>query len=257
MLIVANWKMNPPAKKDMIKLVESVEGGLWGIKGAATVLAPPFPWLNFVKRRLRKSKLGAQNTFWEKSGAYTGEVSPQMLKDSGVNYVIVGHSERRQKFGETDDMIAKKVKASIKSGLIPVVAVGEEHRGSFNSDGSLDNHIDSIVGEEVKKALSLLNPVEVRKVIFAYEPIWAISTTPGAKVALPQDALSAAIYIRKILTDFVSSKSAREMPILYGGSVDSKNVAAFAKEGGVDGFLVGGVSLRAKEFVELVENSLV
>lgn len=257
-LIVANWKMNPVSKKDAEKLFNKVIAGARGVKNAEIVFCPPFVYLPILAARLPSGAFsaGAQNCYFEKQGTYTGEVSPFMLKDLGVKYVIVGHSERKKYFGETDVIINKKVKAALSAGLEVVLAVGEESRDSFDSRGRWTHELDPILKDQIKGALAGVSRSRMSKVIVVYEPVWAISSgnTKTGDAATPDDVLSAKIFIKKVIGDMFGRKVADAVRILYGGSTDSKNAASFIKEGQVDGLLVGGSSLNAEEFVKMVKS---
>ena len=224
-LIIANWKMSPSTLAEAKKLFN-------GVKNLDAVICPPFCYLD-SKIRLSGAKftLGAQNCLWEEKGAYTGEISPKMLKSLGVKYVIVGHSERRIYFQETDEIINKKLKAVLKFGLIPILCIGEKE--------SEDAEI--IVDRQLKKDLSEIIGKDTRKIIIAYEPIWAIGT---GNFCEPQKA-------KKVLE---SIKERIDNKILYGGSVNSKISADYIKVG-FDGLLVGGASLNAGEFTKIVKNA--
>ena len=225
-LIIANWKMNPSNSKDAFDLAKAVVRGLEGVK-ADVVLCPPFV---YVAQLLPSSNvfIGAQDCFWVQEGAYTGEVSPQMLKNLGCSYVIFGHSERK-KLGETTEMTAKKTQAALLASLVPVVCIGE--------------HIE----EEMKSILKGIAPKDVSQIIFVYEPEWAISTQPHARPATPKEAQAAFKKMCSLLPKTTS--------LLYGGSVNSKDIKGFI-EAGAQGALVGAASLDAQEFIQLAKNSI-
>ncbi|MDP3710556.1 MAG: triose-phosphate isomerase [bacterium] len=243
-LIIANWKSNPQTAKDAVALALAVDFGIQKYKKVDVVVASPFLFISQVKDVLKSSKLGAQNSFWS-GGAYTGEVSPEQLKNIGVEYCIVGHSERRGYLGETDGEINKKVKALLKNKLKVILCVGEKER--------VGKDIPEIVGEQLKKSLDGVKSSEVLNLIVAYEPVWAISTNPGARPDTPANAFQAMLYIRRILTDIYGKPTAVKIKIIYGGSVNSQNISGFLKEGRMEGALVGGASLKAEEFVEVVK----
>lgn len=244
-IIIANWKVNPATSVEAVLLAQKIERGLIGIKKIEVVVAPSYPFLIPAAQVLKKAELGAQNVFWEDGGPYTGEVSPEMLKSSGVSYVIIGHSERKIYLGETDEMINKKLNAVLGAGLMPVLCVGEKER---NGDG-----IPAVVGEQLKKALGGVGKNLIKKLIVAYEPVWAVSTTAGAKADTPDDAFRALVFIRKILAGLYGRNAAEDVKIIYGGSVSSANIAGFLKEGKMEGSLVGGASLDAQEFIKIVK----
>ena len=225
-LIIANWKMNPANSKNAFDLAKAVVQGLEDVKADA-VLCPPFVYVPQLLLSLNVF-IGAQDSFWEQEGAFTGEVSPLMLKNLGCSYVILGHSERK-KLGETSLMIAKKVQASLAVSLIPVVCIGED------------------IEKELKTILKDIKETDVSKIIFVYEPEGAISTEPNAQPASLEQLERALDRMRVLLPKTVS--------ILYGGSVNSTNIKGFMGKG-VQGALVGAASLDAQEFVALVKNAV-
>jgi triosephosphate isomerase len=212
-LIVANWKMNPPSLKEAERLFAAVKN----IKGAQVVICPPFIYLSTLKTN------GAQDVFWKDGGAYTGEVSPMMLKNMGVKYVIIGHSERRKHLKETDEMVNRKIKAVLKRGLRPILCV------------------DKI--SQIKKGLRGVSKKELKKLILAYEPIFAIGTGKPCTIKRAKRMNVAAKRVLGIGTS-----------ILYGGSVNPKNVRGYIAEAGFNGLLVGGASLKPKEFIDIIKN---
>jgi triosephosphate isomerase len=246
-IIIANWKSNPSGIKEAFSLARKIREGVAKIKNAEVVIAPPFPFLEQVGIAVKNLKLGAQNVFWA-DGPYTGEVSVNQLKNLGVKYVIVGHSERKIYLGETDDMINKKVRAVLAGGLSAVLCVGERERNGIE--------IPPAVGEQLKNALLGVKKNFLRNLIVAYEPVWAISTMPGAKPDTPDNAFKAMVYIRKIISGLYGQESADSLRIIYGGSVSAGNIRSFMRDGGMDGALVGGASIRPEEFVSLVRNSI-
>jgi triosephosphate isomerase len=254
-LIIANWKMNPPTFKEARHLFGVVRKGIKGIKDTEVVICPPFIWLSDLKAVLGRAKgssriLGAQDCFWEQKGAYTGEISPFMLKDLGCQYVIVGHSERRKHFGETDEMVNKKLKAVLKVGLKPILCVGEEFRDAFDSEGRPLNEMNLVVGEQLEKDLNGISLSRIRNVIIAYEPVWAIGTGLSCS---SDEAMKAALFIKKILSKLYHRQVVEQVKILYGGSVNSRNAVDYIQGARMDGLLVGGASLNATEFVKIVE----
>lgn len=243
-LIIANWKANPASSQDAILLAKRIESGISKLRNVKVVVAPPYLFLLPISRFLKILKLGAQNVFWEDIGPFTGEVSWRQLKTIGVGYVIVGHSERKIYLKETDEMIRKKVNALFEHGLVPVLCVGENKR-----EGS---DIPEIVGIQLKNALRGLKKKYIEHLVVAYEPLWAISTVPGAHPVKADDVFRAGLYIRRILTGLFGEDAASKVQIIYGGSVRKDNVGAFLNEGKMVGALVGGASLNPDEFVELV-----
>ena len=248
-LIIANWKMNPTTQKEAEHLFESVEKEVGKIKEAEIVICPPFVWLNSFKVK-SKIQLGGQDCFWEEKGAYTSQISPLMLKNLGCQYVIIGHSERRKHFQENDEIINRKIKTALKNRLRPILCLGEEVRDTFDSQGQPLNEMSLKVGEQLEKDLMEISAAKIREMVIAYEPIWAIGT--GVPCS-PDEAMKAALFIRKTLTKFYNRSVAEKVRILYGGSVTSQNAADYVKGAGMNGLLVGGASLNATEFVKIVE----
>lgn len=246
-IVVANWKMNPQTAKEAVLLFRAVSRGIHGIKNIDVVIAPPFPHLGMLHASSFKfhGALAAQDCFWEDRGAFTGEVSPTMLKALGVSHIIIGHSERRMHLGETDDMVNKKIKAALKAGLTPILCVGEKTRERANE-------IPALVGEQVKKVLAGLKKNEFKNGIIAYEPVWAIGTGTADTA---EGATRAAMYIRKVVRDMFGGKIADSLRVIYGGSVSAKNAASFISRDirGMEGLLVGGASLKADEFIQIVK----
>jgi len=246
--IVANWKMNPVNERAARVLFGRVRSKISGVRGVEIAIAPPFPYLAFG-RSSRSFRLAGQDVFWENAGAYTGEISPAMLKDLGVRYVLLGHSERRRLLGEVDEMINRKVRATLNARLIPIIAVGEETRESQEA-------VPPVLAQQIAAALKDIPRRMLRGIIIAYEPVWAISTMPGAKFDTPDHATRRAIYIRKILTKILGVRVADTVRIIYGGSVRAKNAGDFLAHDirGMEGLLVGGASLDADEFAAIVRS---
>jgi triosephosphate isomerase len=244
-IIAGNWKMHKTVAEAR-KLALDVKNSTLNIAGGIdTVLCPPFGALAAVGEVLQGSdvKLGAQNCHWEEKGAFTGEMSPVMLKDLGCAYVIVGHSERRTLFGETDDWVAKKARALLDHGLLPIICVGEnleEREAGTTKDvvrGQLLGSLRGISGEEMLKT------------VVAYEPIWAIGT---GKTATPDQAQEVHAFVRGILIDLHGLEVALRIRIQYGGSVKPDNTAALMAQADIDGALVGGASLDAASFAKIL-----
>jgi len=235
-LIVANWKMNTTLA-DATVLLTTVRNGLEAIEGIEVVLCPPYVWLVPLAEELHKAKLhnlhlGAQNMFWQDEGAFTGEVSPVMLKHL-VSYVILGHSERVAHFGETETVVNRKLKASLHHHLKPIVCVGEQRK-------SADPHKTVIA--KLKKLLDGVGQERWEKIAIAYEPVWAIGTGD------PATGQQAEVVARAIRDQFGSGPT-----ILYGGSVDPKNSLEFLLQPAIDGLLVGGSSLAASQFLKICQ----
>jgi triosephosphate isomerase len=243
-IIAGNWKMNKTVA-EAVALVKEMAPQLAAIPGVEKVVCPPFTALSAVKEAIGEAEigLGAQNMYWQKSGAFTGEVSPLML--AGLcQYVILGHSERRQHFAETDDGVNLKIVAAFAHGLVPIVCVGESL--AQRQAGQTEEW----VADQVQAALMGLPADQVRRLIVAYEPIWAIGTGVPA-TAEDADAVIAGT-IRAALAEMYGDEVAQAVRVQYGGSVKPSNIADFVAQPEVDGALVGGASLNADDFVALV-----
>lgn len=244
-IIIGNWKMNPLTLEEAKKLFFGVVELVSRVKKIEIAICAPATYLESLSKiRTSKVKLGAQDAFYEESGAYTGEISGEMLYNIGARYVILGHSERRA-LGENNNDINRKIKASVSAGLAPILCVGESTRDESHS-------YFNFVKTQVEECLAGIKKTLISKVIVAYEPVWAISSTPNRKDASPTDSLEMAIFIRKILSDKFGSDAER-VRILYGGSVNEKDALGFLENGGVDGLLAGKASLDAKKFTEIVK----
>lgn len=241
-LIVANWKCNPTTLKEAEKLFNSLKKGLKGRRNVEIVICPPFVYLPFISSFF---KLGSQNCFWEDKGPYTGEVSPQMLKSLGGRYVIVGHSERRQIFKETDEIVNEKIKEILKAKLRPIFCIGE------SEEEKRAGKTFQVLEREIKKGLDKVPKKEIERVIIAYEPIWAIGTE---KACEENEVMTIALFIKKLISHLYNKKIARTIKILYGGSVDSKNASDYLGESKMQGLLVGGASLNSKEFIKIIRS---
>ncbi len=241
LLIAGNWKMNCTVES-AVQLVTSLRECLGSVAGVEVVVCPPFVALQSVRDVLKETqvRVGAQDVFYEDAGAFTGEVSPLMLVDL-CHYAIVGHSERRKWFGESDEMAARKVAALRRHGLTPILCVGE------SLEENMAGRTEQVLAQQLRGALESSAPF--KDMVVAYEPIWAIGT---GKPALPDDVNHTVRAIRDTIGQLWDTDSAREMRILYGGSVDSENVVEFVSLSDIDGALVGGASLRAREFAEIV-----
>ncbi len=245
-LIIGNWKMNPRTVLEAQKLFDDIKKEVAVFQGTDVAVCPPFVFLSGLSalNSGKEISLGAQNVSSEEEGACTGEISVGMLKTLSVKFAIIGHSERRA-MGETDEMVSKKVVAAVKAGLTAVLCVGERERDH-------ESAFLQILKEQIIASLSGISERQLKNVVIAYEPVWAI----GAKakgVVEPEALLETIIFIRKVLSDLYSQKTAHAMKILYGGSVDEKNAGSFLKEGGANGLLVGRASLNAKKFVEILK----
>jgi triosephosphate isomerase len=245
-IVAANWKMNPTDSDSALDLVRGVLSVARGHADRVEVaLFPPFPYLMGVAEVLAESgvKLGAQDCFWEASGAYTGEVSPAMLK-GWCQWVIVGHSERRMYLGETDEMVSKKAAAALAAELSVIMCVGE--RAEEHDAGTADQ----VVTAQVKGGLAGCSADDSARLVMAYEPVWAIGT---GKSADPEHAYKTMRLIRRVVGEMIGAGAARKVRVLYGGSVNSTNVQSYVELPLCDGCLVGGASLDAQEFAHIVK----
>ena len=243
-LIAGNWKMNN-TNKEALELVKQLKDLVKDVKDRDIMIAPTFTCLSEVNNAIKGSniKLGAQNLYFEEKGAFTGQISADMLLAVGCEYVIIGHSECRDIFGEKDVLINKKVKRALDKNLVPVLCVGE-HLEEREKGVTAD-----IVSSQVKEAFKGLSEAEAKKVVIAYEPVWAIGT---GKTATPQDADDVHKTIRDTLKSIYNDNVANGMIILYGGSVNEKNADDLLNMPNIDGALVGGASLVADKFARIV-----
>ncbi|MEK7140901.1 MAG: triose-phosphate isomerase, partial [Patescibacteria group bacterium] len=207
-IVIGNWKMNPETRQEAEKWVKNTAKLLPKIQKTDIIVCPPFLYIEKLKKISRKVSIGAQNAFWGDIGAHTGEVSVEMLYDLGVRYVILGHSERRA-MGETDVLINKKIKAALSAGLTPIVCIGEVAR----DDG---HEYFNVVKTQIKECLKGISKNLISNIIVAYEPVWAISSTPNRRDAAPADCLEMSIFIKKVLSDLSSPQIAGETRIIYG-----------------------------------------
>jgi triosephosphate isomerase len=244
-LIAGNWKMfktGEEAENTAKQLVEQVAG----VKTTDIMIAPPFTAFASVYKALKNSNvsLGAQNMFWETQGAYTGEISPVMLRAAGCTHVILGHSERRQYFSETDESVNKKVKAALENNLIPVFCVGETE-AQRNSQETF-----SVLDKQIRIGLKGFSVQSLERLVMAYEPVWAIGT---GKTATKEQAQEVHAFIRNLLEKEFDRNLANGVRILYGGSVKPENIGELMAMEDVDGALVGGASLAAKTFADIIQ----
>jgi len=246
--IAGNWKMNLtiPEAKD---LASSIAAASVDLPEAELVIIPPFTSLSEVRKTIAGSsvQLGAQDLFWEDQGAFTGEISAPMLKNAGCQYVVIGHSERRQYFGETDLAVNKKISAALKQGLFPIVCIGETLQERER------NETMARVALQLRDGLAGLNGDTLAKVIVAYEPIWAIGT---GRTATPGQAEEVHAFIRGELSKKHGNSVAACAIILYGGSVKPSNAYTLCLEKNIDGFLVGGASLEASSFIQISREAI-
>jgi len=246
-LVAGNWKMNTTAD-EAVKLAKEIKARLTGFNGAELLICPPYINLIPVHKVIEKSviKLGSQDLYYEKSGAFTSGISGEMLKSAGCHYVIVGHSERRAIFGDTDELINKKLQAALGIGLIPILCIGEKLE---DRDAGLT---EKVIESQLDGALMGFPTDWMSNMVIGYEPVWAIGT---GKTATPEQAESSHKFIREKLTRDFGNQVADELTILYGGSVNSDNSDALIAENNIDGFLVGGASLKAESFEKIARSA--
>ncbi|MBU1045001.1 MAG: triose-phosphate isomerase [Candidatus Omnitrophica bacterium] len=243
-IIAGNWKMNKTITESL-DLVRQLSIELKDVKDVDILVCPVFTALHSVSQAVDGSniKMGAQNLFWEEKGAFTGEVSALMLKDTHCEYVILGHSERRSIFKETNEHVNKKIKAALKADLLPILCVGERLQ-EREDDKTYD-----VITEQIKGSLADISADELKNIIIAYEPVWAIGT---GKVASPEQAQAVHAFIRKLISDNFGQDTAESLRIQYGGSVKPDNIKVLINQPDIDGALVGGASLKAEDFIQLV-----
>lgn len=236
--------MNPITQAEAVHIAREIRKTAATLRRTITVACPPFVYITRIASKSSTAlRLGAQNMYVKEQGSFTGEVSALMLRDLGAEYVIIGHSERREHLGETNDMVAMKTLLSFDAGITPVVCVGEKERDAQGS------YLE-ILKDQITASLNGVTQKNFQKLIIAYEPIWAI----GAKEPMTNDLMhETVIFIRKILADMYGQSEAMSIPILYGGSVNARNAADIVREGAVDGLLVGRESVNILGFKELLK----
>jgi len=243
--LAGNWKMTNTVP-EALELVKNLKKEVADVKDRDIMVGVPFTALYAVTNELKGSniKVAAQNMYFEEKGAFTGEISPLMLTDLNVDYVILGHSERRHIFGETNELTNKKVKSALEHNLLPILCVGEllEEREA--------GKMEDVVKTQTVEGLKSLSKEDALKITIAYEPVWAIGT---GKTATPEDADQVHAFIRKVLTDIYDKETAQSIRIQYGGSVKPANVDALMAKENIDGALVGGASLKADSFARIVK----
>ncbi len=231
-IFIANWKMNPESLSKALRLAKSSDK-------KNVVLCPPFIYLNEIKKNLKNAKLGAQDIFWEKEGAFTGEISSLMIKNIGCSYVIIGHSERRNILNESDKNINDKIKITIKNKLKPIVCVGETKK----------ERESGIFEKVIKNQLKLaLRNIDVKEIIIAYEPIWAIGTKNACDFKKAEEVR---VFIKKTVKEILKIDS---VLIMYGGSVNSQNYIDYIKKASFNGLLIGGASLKEGEIKKIIKD---
>ena len=248
LVIAGNWKMNKTAAEGR-ELVNALKPLVADAKDAVVVVCPPFTTISAVVEAAAGSniKVGAQNIHWAESGAFTGEISAAMLKEAGVEYVIIGHSERRQYFGETDETVNKRLKAALAAGLKPIVCIGE------SLDEREGGRMEAVLAAQIAGGFDGLTAEEMAKVIIAYEPVWAIGT---GKTATPEIAQATHAYIRKQVAGIFGNDVADNLVIQYGGSMNAGNAANLVACPDIDGGLIGGAALKPDTFAQLIANAI-
>jgi triosephosphate isomerase len=243
--VVGNWKLNKTIAEALV-LVTELKNQLGAVKGVAIGVAPPFTALHAVAKRLEGSPIAtcAQDCHWEASGAWTGAVSAGQVGDAGASWVIVGHSERRQFFGDTNDCVGKKARAVLAAGLGAIVCIGES-LAERDAGTTL-----AVIDDQLTGALAGIAAPDAAKLVLAYEPVWAIGT---GRTATPAQAQEAHAHIRKRLAERLGAEAADAIRIQYGGSVKPSNAAQLLAEADIDGALVGGASLEAADFIAIVK----
>ena len=247
-IIAGNWKMNKNASEGRA-LVEAIKAETANMNDVEIVVCPPFTTLGAVVEAAAGSNIGvgAQNIHWAESGAFTGEISADMLKTSGVKYVIIGHSERRQYFGETDETVNKRLAAALAAGLIPIVCIGEllEEREAGKTE--------EVLSTQIRGGLANVSAEDAAKIVIAYEPVWAIGT---GKTATPEMAQAAHAFIRAELAAMFGTETAEAMRIQYGGSMKPANARELVAQKDIDGGLIGGAALDAESFLSLIREAM-
>lgn len=248
-IIAGNWKMNHTGKETRETIAALVQG-LTGAEQADIVIAPVFPYLPLAVELTKGTAVhvAAQNMHWLDNGAYTGEVSPAMLKDIGVSHVIIGHSERREYNNETDETVNQKVKSALAHGLTPILCCGETL--AQRESGAMQSWVEG----QIENALKDIAAADITKVVIAYEPIWAIGTGKTATAAQAEEVCA---IIRNKLAALYDDAAAQDVSILYGGSVKGKNAAELTACPDIDGGLVGGASLKADDFLEIIHKAVI
>ena len=242
--IAGNWKMNKTVG-EALDLVKELKTAISGVKEVEVAVAPPFTALNAVRKELEGSsiRLAAQNIFWEEKGAFTGEISPPMLREVGCHYVIIGHSERRQFFGESDETVNRRINAALAQGLKVIFCIGETLKERE------EGKTFSLIERQMEGGLKGLSGKKMRNMVMAYEPVWAIGT---GKTASPEQAEEVHRFIRAKLERLYSKEVSEEIRIQYGGSVTPENIKGLMNQPNIDGALVGGASLKAEFFSKIV-----
>lgn len=244
--IVANWKANPSTLGEAQELFDFYLTEIKKYENIELIVCPPFVYLEELAKKLRvilrlNLKIGVQDIFWENSGPFTGEISPDMLKEFNITHVLIGHSDRRYKLSESDEVINKKIKAALDANIVPILLVGERNR---------DDDRRQVIETQLTTDLADLTANQINKVLITYEPVWAISTNPDSQPDTPENTLGAIELIKNILSSKFQVPSSK---FLYGGSVNQSNVADFLKHPEISGAVIGGASLRKEEFSNILK----
>jgi len=244
-IIAGNWKLNKTIK-EAVDMVDELKPLVSDAQNREVVVAPTFTALESTRKAIKGSniKLSSQDIYWEEKGAFTGEIAPSMLVDAGCEYAIIGHSERRQFFAETDDTVNKKIFAALKANLIPIVCIGESLQQREKGQTF------TVLEKQLREGFKNVTKEQMVKIVIAYEPIWAIGT---GKTATPDQAEDAHVFIRKTIASMFGKDVAEKVRILYGGSVKPENISDLMAQPNIDGGLVGGASLKADSFAKIVK----
>lgn len=254
MYFVANWKMNPPLLKEAERLISQLKAlvkGAKNIKDQKIIICPPAIFLPKLGKPNSSIRFGVQNVGFRERGAFTGEISVMMAKDQGAEFSIIGHSERRQYFGENIEACNEKIKLCLAHRVTPIYCVGE------TLEEKKAGKTRKVIQSQLEGGLRSINLIDAKNVIVCYEPVWAISSAKDASADTPDNVLGINILIRRIIKDLYESNTARKMTVLYGGSVNSENAPLYVKNKSTDGFLVGSASLHAGTFFSLIKKSVI
>lgn len=243
-LIVANWKMNPVSLNEAKTLFDKIKKKM-KTKKAEVIICPPFVYLSVLAQNLGGLALGAQNCFWEEKGAFTGEISALQLRDLKISYVILGHSERRKYFNETDAQINKKIRKSLSAKLKIILCIGESKEEQKNGKKA------EVLERQIIEDLKNITNKEIKNIVIAYEPVWAIG--PGDNCSI-DETMSSILFIKKVISKLYNRVIADNIKVLYGGSVEPNNADLYIKNAGANGLLVGGASLHAEEFIKIIKS---
>jgi len=247
-IVAANWKMNLTHSEARAYL-QAFLGEIGDVNNVEVIIIPPFtaiPALAEAFEKIQAFHLGAQNMHWEKDGAFTGEISAPMLRALYVKYVVIGHSERRTLFGESDEIVNRKVKATLDAGLRPIFCVGETLQEQEN------NRFEQVLERQIRRGLDGVSSKDFTEVVIAYEPVWAIGTS---RTATPEQAQQAHAFIRFVVSSLVNVNVANEIQIQYGGSVKPENAEVLMRQTDIDGALVGGASLDPRSFAQIIRGA--